>query len=337
MDAHIQRIAEHLAGAPVRSIIPAKRGGNSQILRIETAAVKFALKVYPSRAGDTRNRADVEWRTLHFLMANGLAAVPTPIARDAAGNFLLMEWIDGVPVVDHTAADLDQAMNFIGEIFVQSSDLSARLFPPASEACLSMRAIIEQIEWRLGLLISTPGLDRFLNRTFRPLLREVKAAVSVEAAYGVDLALEWQRLIPADFGFHNALRETDGRLRFFDFEYFGWDDPVKLTADFLMHPAMQLTSHENLDVARRVAAMRRDDTAFVDRLQQRLPLFALRWMLILLNPFRLDRVPMLSGEDRDCDALLQDRLKKCQALMEWTGGRRLDGLNHAGFSGGSNS
>ena len=25
-----------------------------------------------------------------------------------------------------------------------------------------------------------------------------------------------------------------------DFEYFGWDDPVKLTADFLWHPAMEL-------------------------------------------------------------------------------------------------
>ena len=38
-------------------------------------------------------------------------------------------------------------------------------------------------------------------------------------------------LSPSDFGLHNALRGQDGQLRFVDFEYFGWDDPVKLVSD----------------------------------------------------------------------------------------------------------
>ena len=40
-------------------------------------------------------------------------------------------------------------------------------------------------------------------------------------------------LSPSDFGFHNALKRSDGRIVFLDFEYFGWDDPAKMTAEEL--------------------------------------------------------------------------------------------------------
>ena len=53
---------------------------------------------------------------------------------------------------------------------------------------------------------------------------------------------EWRSLVPSDFGFHNSLRRPDGSLAFVDFEYFGWDDPVKLTADILLHPGRPLAA-----------------------------------------------------------------------------------------------
>ena len=54
--------------------------------------------------------------------------------------------------------------------------------------------------------------------------------------FAAELPQEWRSLVPSDFGFHNSLRRADGTLAFVDFEYFGWDDPVKLTADILLHP-----------------------------------------------------------------------------------------------------
>ena len=54
-----------------------------------------------------------------------------------------------------------------------------------------------------------------------------------------------QILSPSDFGFHNVIKTKQG-LRFIDFEYFGWDDPVKLITDFIWHPAMDLSEkHKN--------------------------------------------------------------------------------------------
>jgi hypothetical protein len=50
----------------------------------------------------------------------------------------------------------------------------------------------------------------------------------------------WRSLCPPDFGFHNALRRASGELVFIDFDYFGWDDSVKVTCDFLLHPGMRL-------------------------------------------------------------------------------------------------
>ena len=82
MNASIQKIAERLVGTAVQSVTPAKTGGNSQIFRVETPASCFALKAYPVHAGDTRNRADIEWRTLRFLTAHGITTVPLPVARD---------------------------------------------------------------------------------------------------------------------------------------------------------------------------------------------------------------------------------------------------------------
>src|SRR5690606_1492036 len=56
-----------------------------------------------------------------------------------------------------------------------------------------------------------------------------------------ELAPRFRLLSPSDFGFHNMLRRDDGSLAFIDFEYFGWDDPAKLAADFLLHAGHKLT------------------------------------------------------------------------------------------------
>ena len=116
----------------------------------------------------------------------------------------------------------------------------AHSFPLAAEACLSRASIVEQIDRRLDAFERNDQLDPFLVERFLPAYHEARDNV-LRSDWASDLPTGQQRLIPADFGFHNALRASDGRLRYFDFDYFGWDDPVKLAADFILHPAMSLT------------------------------------------------------------------------------------------------
>jgi hypothetical protein len=92
-------------------------------------------------------------------------------------------------------------------------------------------------------------------------------------------------LSPSDFGLHNALRRPDGRFAFVDFEYFGWDDPVKLVADFILHPGMTLPSSLIARFRRGARRLFASDPDFAQRLALLEPLIALRWGLILLNEF----------------------------------------------------
>jgi len=311
----VRSVAERLAGAPVTAIAPAGSGANSRIFRVETRDGRFALKCYPDRAGDTRRRSDVEWQTLAFLRAHGIAATPRPLARDEEGRYLLMEWIAGEPVARHDARDVAAAADFIAAIFSLSGDREAQHFPPASEACLSVAEIVRQIEARLAALAPPPDLQRFISEAIMPVLDERRRALAAEIAAGKEIAASQKRLIPADFGFHNALRVADGSLRYIDFDYFGWDDPVKLTADVILHPGMTLTAQDRQLFAERMAAALPDDPDFAARLHRTLPLYAVRWALILLNPFRSDRLAELPAGEEARATLAMDRLQKATRVI----------------------
>ena len=91
-------------------------------------------------------------------------------------------------------------------------------------------------------------------------------------------------LSPSDFGFHNCLKKN-GKITFIDFEYFGWDDPVKLTADFIWHPSMVLKLHLIRKWNNSMKKIFSKDRDFQDRLNASMPLYGMRWAMIILNDF----------------------------------------------------
>src|SRR4029079_19310698 len=170
--------------------------------------------------------------------------------------------------------------------------------PSAAEACLSGAEIERQIWARLLRLQGLRGEDdlaRFIKDAFVPALeREANKAKSKTKTAGLDFAAdlppEWRRLVPSDFGFHNSLRRKDGSLAFVDFEYFGWDDPVKLSADIMPHPRKPLGTARSRRFRELAVGLYGSDPSFGARLDAYLPLFGLRWVLILfkaINPQRL--------------------------------------------------
>ena len=80
---------------------------------------------------------------------------------------------------------------------------------------------------------------------FIPLWKKIKnESLASWPKSSRDNAVNKKRLVlnPSDFGFHNTLKKKN-KLFFLDFEYFGWDDPVKLTADFIWHPSHSLNKN----------------------------------------------------------------------------------------------
>ena len=187
----------------------------------------------------------------------------------------------GQKITAPNEADLDAAMEFIGTLKSLARQQRARALPLASEACLSMAEVAAQIGRRHARLnqVKDAELSHFLDGDFAP------AAATLIPASLPDTVLTpaLQTLSPSDFGFHNALKAADGRITFLDFEYFGWDDPVKLAADTILHPGMNLGPGLELYAAGGFREIFADDADFPRRLRQSLPLYGLRWCMILLN------------------------------------------------------
>ena len=166
-------------------------------------------------------------------------------------------------------------------------------FQEASEACLSAAQLFSQVEERISNLESVQNseLQDFLETSIRPLWEEIRQWSGSKwpaDSFESKLSRLNQTLSPSDFGFHNSLERSDGRLCFVDFEYFGRDDPVKLIADFLWHPAMDLKPEHETQWLQGMFGIFDQDLELPHRFRAAWPLYGIRWALIMLNEFRQD-------------------------------------------------
>jgi hypothetical protein len=292
-DAVVQA-AERLAPAPITAIEEVRKGGNSRVFKVTTAAGAYALKKYPP--DDRRDRQGAEARALAFFARAGIGQTPRLLAADDQARASLLSWIEGAPMEAPSDADIAQFAAFqIG--LDRAIDAQARdEIGPAAEACVSGARIVSHIRSRYGRLAAfgehMPELRVFLRSRFLPALsaseqRARAAYVELGLDFDTDRPAAGQTLIASDFGAHNALRGADGRVAFLDFEYFGWDDPLTSIGNFVLHPGMQLTQ------ARRAlyqdAILAHFGTAHAQRLSALLPLFALRWCAIILSDLLPER------------------------------------------------
>jgi hypothetical protein len=330
--AELAAAVAELLREPVASLEPVGGGRNSRVCLVAGASGRRVIaKWYFRHPLDGRDRMRVEVSALRFLRAQGLANVPEPLGEDPARRVAIFECVEGDGIGAPTDADVGEAVAFLAALRALRERPGARAFGPASEAGASLAALVETIERRLRWLHAGGAADaagelmqRFVAERFVPALERVTRWCRAQAgrrgvAYEQPLPLAEQTLSPSDFGFHNALR-CRGRLVFLDFEYFGWDDPAKLAADFILHPAMRLSE----------GLKRRFIAGFVSRFEPRLerrlplvyPLCGLKWCAIFLNEFvpQFRKRRAFAGADADGDEIRLEQLSKAERML----GRVLD-------------
>jgi hypothetical protein len=278
---------------PELEVVGAKRHpgrGNSRIYQLSSKTGRcYCLKVYPDRQRDARPRLEVETGALATLSERGYP-VPRVVASDCGLGWATYTWETGEPYGVADTGFVAAALDFVGRLRNDSPALGAgHTFGAASEACLCIAEVECQVRRRFDRLraVADEELADFLDREFTPVLGLActLAAQWLGEEFNRPLEHTWQILSPSDFGSHNALRLSEGALRFLDFEYFGWDDPVKLVADFYWHPGMDLATHLREHWITAAQAIFADDPGFSVRLAAGLPWYGLRWCLILLNEY----------------------------------------------------
>lgn len=322
-----------MLGRRVTSMKRMGRGRNSRVYRLtcEDSGI-YAAKFYFDRTPDDRDRMEVELSSMQFLRENGIDCIPLPVMADKTPGCVIYEYIEGQDILSSevTEADIDAAVDFLGKLYQLKAVKGSRALPPASEACFSVKAIVSNVQCRLDTLSSLrnigaayDALHDFLSDDFVPSFEEItqwcRSSMSRSAmSYDAELPREARTLSPSDFGFHNALRRADGHLVFFDFEYFGWDDPAKMVSDFLLHSAMRLSKGLKRRFVAGILGRFRDPEFLDKRVQIVYPMFGLKWCLILLNEFVpeiLARRGFAGKNKLDKDKLQAAQLVKARRML----------------------
>jgi hypothetical protein len=314
-EAGVREVAAALAGSPVDDVRVVRGGGNSRLYRIATRAGAFALKCYPAPETDPRDRLGREFGAFTFLRAHGTTSVPRALAHDRQRGCALYEWIDGAPVQPAPPA-IAAMLALMQHLHALRDAPGAAALPRATEAVTALSELHVQIDERYARLLAVadgePTLRAFLVDELRPERERLRARDGVSP-----LPRAAQTLSPSDFGTHNMLQRPGGAFAFVDFEYFGWDDPAKLVADVVWHPAMNLERAAAAAFAAGAAALYRTDPDYPQRYATAFPLYGLRWALIVLNAFLPGRWEQrrLAGDGATWAAAKARQLRKAEALL----------------------
>lgn len=308
-------------------------GRNSQVYRVDAGdGERFALKVYFRHPADKRDRLATEFGSFTHLWQNGVREVPEPLACEPERGWAIYHYIEGEKIPPGQAGEVEvvAAANFLGSLRSLAHKNESRQLGTASEAFFAVGQTVENVRQRLAALqraddASPAGreLRDFLATGFEPLLARVVPwsegrlrAAGVSFAEELDLGR--RTLSPSDFGFHNALRQRDGRIIFLDFEYFGWDDAAKMISDFLLHPAMDLPVAAKKRFASTMFANFADWPGLRGRVEAVYPLFGLKWCMILLNEFRPDQMArrqFAATVKADCSDLQLAQIGKARQML----------------------
>jgi thiamine kinase-like enzyme len=165
--------------------------------------------------------------------------------------------------------------------------------PIASEACFSIKEYVDKIKTRFTLFSQLPLVDSItrkmssfvddnLLRFFNKLVSQVESSGAIFTNF---LNPSHRTLSPSDHGFHNAIRGNDGNLYFIDFEYAGWDDPVKMICDCFLQPDKPVPEKFHSLFLKNCKQVMDPMEHFVNRIKYIYPLLGIKWCLIMLNEF----------------------------------------------------
>ena len=316
----------------VVSVESCATGGNNRTYRVVTAAGTFAAKQYFRDARDRRDRLASEYSFLEYAASVAAGSTPRPYARDDDAGLALYEFVEGRRFAPGAIAwpEVGTAADFFVALNQPAARATAGKLPVAAEACFSIAAHLDLVRDRIEALRAAPAGDAAdreakaivddLSRCFDVIADGVSRSQGGADDVARPLSDEQRCVSPSDFGFHNALAEEGGAIRFLDFEYAGWDDPAKMTGDFFAQLAVPVPQ----DLFERFARRAMEPFAGADDLVRRAallrPVYRLKWCCIALNVFLAPSLARRRFANPEIDeaALKAAQLAKARTLLQST-------------------
>jgi hypothetical protein len=239
--------------------------------------------VYKRYLSDGRNRGQREFLAYQHYQALNYTGVPKVLLFSKNFDWIILEHLSGRLGREYhfKPEDVDQLITFM-----LASPLGDTLGKgPAAEACFSLPNIFINVEERRASIDELRQNFELLSclKTWDHLWSFWKQEAWNGGEFSCPPSQQW--LSASDLGFHNGIKSITGQWKFFDFEYFGKDDPAKTICDVYLHPGMAWTNElRRYFLIKILAATKQPDIA--KRVARVFPLHALNWALRVLNPLK---------------------------------------------------
>jgi len=269
-------------------------GANNRVWEVKTLQGKYLLKQYFRSPEDSRDRFASEKAFYTHAQNKAPGKVPQVQAWDPEGEAGLFFWVEGRKLTqpEVTGARVQEALEFFAALNRAPHPAPSDL-PAAAEAAWTVCEHLDLVNRRIGRLQQISDGDseaeearHFVREEVMPAWERIFKTASrdwPEKGRGTHRATAC--VSPSDFGFHNSLLGGDDRLRFFDFEYAGWDDPAKMAADFFCQPRIPAPASEFPRIAARLAELFPQDAEVAERATSLWPVYRMKWICIMLNEF----------------------------------------------------
>ncbi|MBF0266889.1 MAG: hypothetical protein HQL46_16620, partial [Gammaproteobacteria bacterium] len=281
-------------------ISPFYNGGNNQLKKISTnTKQQFIIK---SAIAEKSHLLRNECNALKLLNKQGFDNIPRAIAYTKSPAQLIQTFIPAQKVGQIRDTHLQQVIQFISRL--DKIDAQVHNFNNIANARQCIKHYENDIKKRWQLINQNiekqcqqyecfnlikqllPDIVQIVDFAFQAYNKQLKTGT-----FDVNQHFNDQELCfnPSDFGFHNILEDNHGKLFFIDFEYFVYDDKVKMVSDFIHHAGHKLTLEQKIYFIQQLQENNFFNPAVKQRLILLLDLIGIEWLLIILNIVQYDK------------------------------------------------
>lgn len=311
-------------GANPDLITPLQGGINNQVFRCYANGQALVLKGYVSDRADSYERFIAEVGFLRYANEIATEFVPLLLHSDETTQSVVLEYLEGELFKEGahlSQEDIDQAVSFMYRLNADPAAARVKIVKCASEGFLCLTEHLQNVNERIAEMGSdhlptclqgqAKGAIHALERQYEKLQIKIEQII-LEGECEDALKLSERCVSPSDFGFHNAIRTRTG-VKFFDFDFAGWDDPAKTVADFDLQP--------RVPVGQRTLELRSGIPLWSVSLEARcetlFPILQLKWACIILsvlNSNRWAQIAQIVGSDA-LERLVQSKLQLAQTYI----------------------
>ena len=309
------------------TLVQLKGGINNHVYRCGHKPF-WVIKGYAPLKSVFPDRMQAEVDFLKYAANVAPNFTPNLIHVDDIRRCVVMEFLEGEPfqiglpppeIGVRRAVDFFRKLNsdpIVGNQFIRHQ--AAEGFASVTEHLKNVRQRLSRMTIEHIHAEIQPEAKRLLT-LIQAKYRDIYQATSSKIENGelVDFIQSEDRCIsPSDFGFHNAVLTSEG-VKFFDFEFAGWDDPAKAAADFILQPRVPVMNNPSpLLGALNISEM----NPLRQRYKALMPILTLKWVCIILSvfdPARLEQIKRITPTQEN-EALITERIMAASAFLKRT-------------------